>query len=168
MMTILAGAFTALSGGWVLRLVTIPLIGLLALTGFHLCIESWKGNLRAAGAAQCDAKWEARVTASVRKTMGEQLNTANALLGMERATSEKLNNELETVREKYDGLLVGTDRSCLSDSVLQRMGGSGPVPLLGRPLPAGGKDGVPQPHQARPAKPAVNHDQVLQNETPKR
>jgi len=126
MMAALSGILSLFGGGWVLRLVTIPLIGLAALVGFHTLVENWKGNLRAEGERRCDARWEAQIREEERKKSAGEVFAARELLSIERGTTERLNAELDSVKEELDALRGASsgldDGRCLSDGVLDRLG----------------------------------------------
>jgi len=126
MMAGLSALLSAFGGGWLLRLVTLPLIALAALVGFHTLIENWKGNLRAEGERRCDARWEAQIREEERKKSASEVFAARELLNIERGTTERLNAELDRAKEELDALRGASsgldDGRCLSDGVLDRLG----------------------------------------------
>lgn len=140
MMTALSGALAFLGGGRVLRFVTIPILCLLALTGFHVLVENWKGNLRAEGQRTCDAAWEARIRADAQRQAATDLNSARTLLENERQTTEDLHDRITQMQDELDRLRsssAGGDERCLSDGVLERLGKPGPA--LNQPRAKQGK-----------------------------
>ena len=60
MMGLLAGLLGGFTGP-LTKYVVLTVGALLAITGAHLCIENWKGNLRAEGQRVCDAGWEKKI-----------------------------------------------------------------------------------------------------------
>lgn len=140
MMAALSGALAFLGGGRVLRFVTIPIIALLALTGFHVLVENWKGNLRAEGKRTCDAAWELRIRTEAQAQSANDLNAARSLLESERKTTGELHDKITEMEDELDRLRgdsAGGDERCLSDGVLDRLGKSGPT--LNQPRPKQGK-----------------------------
>lgn len=125
MMTILSAIFASLTGP-LLRVVTIPLLCAAALVGFHTLVENWKGNLRAEGERRCDARWEAQIREEERKKSASEVFAARELLSIERGTTERLNAELDGVKQELDALRGASsgldDGRCLSDGVLDRLG----------------------------------------------
>lgn len=125
MMAILSAIFGSLTGP-LFRVVTIPLLCAAALVGFHALVENWKGNLRAEGERTCDSRWEATIRDEERKKAAGEVFAARELLGIERSTTERLNDQLGTLQEELDQLRGASsgadDGRCLSDGVLDRLG----------------------------------------------
>ena len=126
MMSLLSLIFGSLTGGWMLRAVTIPAVAMLAITGGHVLIENWKGNLRAEGERRCDARWEAAIREEERKRSASDLFAAREALNLERVTTERLNAELDAAKAELDALRGASsgldDGRCLSDGVLDKLG----------------------------------------------
>lgn len=144
MMALLAGLLGAFTGP-LMRYVAFTVGGLLAITGAHLMVENWKGNLRADGARQCDARWEKQIREEERAAASADARSARSLLDTERKTTEELHDRITQMQLEIDAVRdssPGGDEHCLSDGVLDSLGKRQP----------GGKH-TPSP-KAGPARPA--------------
>ena len=123
MMQLLSGLFGVVTGGPLLTWLIYPLVGVLTLTGGHMLIENWKGNLRSQGERTCDARWEKQIREEEQLAARYQLDASRSLLETERQTSGALNDKLKTLSEemeavRFSGIGGGDDR-CLSSGVLE-------------------------------------------------
>ena len=136
-MGILAGLLGAFSGP-LMRYVALAVGGALAITGAHLTIENWKGNLVERGERQCDARWEARIRQEAVAGLQGEVQSARALLETERRVTGELHDQITEMQDELERVREGAsggDERCLSDSVLRSLGGTkepGRVPEPGR------------------------------------
>jgi len=124
MMTLLSLVGGSLMGP-LFRFVTVPIIALCAITGAHLLIENWKGNLRAQGESACNSAWEARVREEERNKAWNEVDQAHSLLIKERQLTGELNDKLANLNIEMDALRFSgaypNDDKCLSDGVLDSL-----------------------------------------------
>lgn len=128
MMGLLAGLLSAFSGP-LTRYLVLGLGSLLAITGGHLLIENWKGNLVARGERQCDARWEARIRAEAAAAANADVQAARQLLETERQVTGELHDRITAMHDELERVRAGAaggDERCLSDSVLDSLGAANP------------------------------------------
>lgn len=129
MMGILAGLLGAFSGP-LTRYLVLSVGAVMAITGAHLLIENWKGNLRAEGERRCDARWEQTIREEERNAAAADARSARALLESERKTTGELHDQITSMEDELERLRAGAsggDERCLSDGVLKRLWQPGPA-----------------------------------------
>jgi hypothetical protein len=129
-MTLLASLFEGLTGKF-LTTITAPLLGLLALIFAHNWSQERDELARKAAIKQCDASWEVAIRKEERDAATRQVGRAQSILEGERNVNEGLRNELQQLHNQYASLraqaAASTDQRCLSDGVLNALGGNSAV-----------------------------------------
>jgi hypothetical protein len=148
MMAALSALLGVATGGFSLRWLVYPVMGLLAITGGHVLIENWKEGYRRDGERRCDSRWEQSIREEERNRASEAAATSRSILEAERKTNEDLTNEIERIAQEANRLRAlsggNSDGRCLSDGVLDALGRHGDR--------KGGSE--PRAKQARPPGPS--------------
>jgi hypothetical protein len=129
MMTWLSAGLSAIVGKYAATL-TLPacLFGLLLLG--HQFMRERESRQQAQATNICNAAWESQVRRQERDAARQEAVAAQELLAGERTINEGLNNDLQKLRFQVEaasaaaaGPSSGHDPRCLSDSVLDLIGG---------------------------------------------
>jgi hypothetical protein len=125
MMTWLSAGLSAIVGKYAATF-TLPvcLFGLLLLG--HQLMQQKTAREQAQATNICNAAWETAVRRQERDAARQEAIAAQELLTGERAINEGLSNDLQKLRlevEAASAAAAGNDPRCLSDSVLDLIGG---------------------------------------------
>lgn len=122
MMTLGAWLLEGLLGRW-LRVITIPVLFMGALTFAKVAWDKRDARLLKEGERICDARWENEVRRQEQDKAARQALAAQLVLEQERQMTEGLREQLQSVTEQMDRLRAtsSSDRRCLSDGVLNAL-----------------------------------------------
>jgi hypothetical protein len=153
MMSILAKGLGAVFGKYA-GTISLPLMFFVALIMGHQWWVESKAREEAEAVNICNATWKAEVRKQERDAAQRELLSAQELLAGERLINEGLQNDLQKLRERIASVApaaAGSDPRCLSDGVLNLLGGHERIerPAPRRPSVRGSRSSEPAAGPAR-------------------